>query len=90
MKGTSTAAVLTTVGTLVAMSVAGGPAAPADTVAYVVNVTVRPGYHFANADEALRYGRGICDKVAARDAFARIIDDLKADFEPPTTIRRPT
>jgi hypothetical protein len=30
--------------------------ARADQVAYLVNVTVRPGYDFANADDALNYG----------------------------------
>lgn len=33
----------------------------ADAVAYLVNVTVRPGYNFANADQAIAYGQGICD-----------------------------
>ena len=32
---------------------AGAPTASADAVAYLVNVTVRPVYHFANADQAL-------------------------------------
>jgi hypothetical protein len=32
--------------------------------AAVVNVTVRPGYNFPNADAVLGYGYGICDKVA--------------------------
>lgn len=31
------------------------PHARADVVAYLVNVTVRPGYNFANADAALSY-----------------------------------
>jgi len=32
-------------------------------VAYLVNVTVRPGYNFANADAAIAYGpRGFGDK----------------------------
>lgn len=34
----------------------------ADNVAYLVNVTVRPGYNIPNADAALAYGYGICDK----------------------------
>ncbi|GAC1410596.1 MAG: hypothetical protein NVSMB60_32310 [Mycobacterium sp.] len=41
------------------------PAASADAVAYLVNVTVRPGYNFANADQALAYGHEVCDKIAA-------------------------
>jgi hypothetical protein len=41
---------------IAALSVCGTlcvPSANADAVAYLVNVTVRPGYHFANADAAL-------------------------------------
>jgi len=41
-----------------------GPTARGDAIAYLVNVTVRPGYNFANAEEALAYGHGICDEVA--------------------------
>jgi hypothetical protein len=29
------------------------PDGRADAVAYLINVTVRPGYNFANADDAL-------------------------------------
>lgn len=56
------------------------PVANADTVAYLVNVTVRPGYNFANADQALAYGNGICDKVGRGESYARVIGDIKADF----------
>jgi len=56
------------------------PSARADTVAYLVNVTVRPGYSFANADDAIRYGRRICDKVADGRSYGAVIGDLKADF----------
>ena len=41
------------------------PDAHADAVAYLVNVTIRPGYNFANAQQALSYGNMLCDKVAA-------------------------
>jgi uncharacterized protein DUF732 len=57
------------------------PPARADTVAYLVNVTVRPGYHFANADAAVDYGRGICDRVARGDRYAILIADIKTDFD---------
>jgi hypothetical protein len=56
------------------------PSARADTVAYLVNVTVRPGYNFANADAALNYGHGICDKVSQGHTYAQVIGDIKADF----------
>lgn len=38
------------------------PPAGADTVAYLVNVHVRPGYNFPNAEAAIGYGRTICDR----------------------------
>ncbi len=56
------------------------PPAHADAVAYLVNVTVRPGYGFANADDALAYGHRVCDKVAQGRRYVSLIDDLKADF----------
>jgi hypothetical protein len=61
------------------LTVAAG-SAHADEVAYLVNVTVRPGYNFANADAAIAYGRGICDKIAQGRGFAQIVDDAKVDF----------
>jgi len=68
---------------LAAAAVVAAPAAPnsrADAVAYLVNVTVRPGYNFANADQALAYGHGICDKVEQGRAYAQIVGDVWADF----------
>ena len=56
------------------------PSARADVVAYLLNVTVRPGYNFANADAALSYGHGICDKVSAGRTYAQVMGDVKADF----------
>lgn len=56
------------------------PQARADAVAYLVNVTVRPGYNFPNADTALAYGYGICDKVAAGRTYAQVMGDVKGDF----------
>ena len=51
-----------------------------DVVAYLVNVHVRPGYNFPNADAALSYGYGICDKVAAGRGFPEVMADVRADF----------
>ena len=56
------------------------PCARADVVAYLVNVHVRPGYNFPNAQAALDYGYGICDKVSAGRGYAQVMDDVKADF----------
>jgi hypothetical protein len=56
------------------------PTASADEIGYLVNVNVRPGYNFANADQALAYGRGICDKIASGERYAQLAGDVKADF----------
>jgi Protein of unknown function (DUF732) len=63
-----------------AAAVAVSPCARADVVAYLVNVHVRPGYNFPNADAALSYGYGICDKVAAGRGFPQVMADVRADF----------
>ena len=63
-------------------TVVSAPRVRADVVAYLVNVTVRPGYNFANRDAALEYGQGICRKVARGDGYANIMADVKADFRP--------
>jgi len=54
--------------------------ARADTVPYLIEVTVRPGYNFANADAALGYGNRVCDKVSEGRTYADLIGDVKADF----------
>jgi hypothetical protein len=56
------------------------PWARADQVAYLINVTMRPGYNFANADTALNYGHGICEKISQGMPYGRIMGDVKADF----------
>lgn len=52
-------------------------------MAYLVNVTVRPGYNFPNADAALTYGDGICGKVRAGERYAQIMREVKEDFGNP-------
>lgn len=56
------------------------PPAGGDVVAYLVNVHVRPGYNFPNADAAIGYGNSICDRVAAKMRYAQLVDQVKADF----------
>lgn len=56
------------------------PEAKADAVAYLVNVHVRPGYNFPNAEAAIGYGQTICDRVAAQMGYAELVDQVKADF----------
>ena len=52
----------------------GAPTANADVVAYLVNVHVRPGYNFPNADAAIGYGQTICDRVAAKMGYAELVE----------------
>lgn len=54
--------------------------AHADALGYLVNVTVRPGYNFANAEQAVAYGNGICDKIIGGEPFSQLVADIKADF----------
>ena len=61
-------------------AVALAPPAGADVVAYLVNVHVRPGYNFPNAEAAIGYGNTICDRVAAKMSYAQLVDQVKADF----------
>jgi uncharacterized UBP type Zn finger protein len=56
------------------------PAAHADVVGYLVNVTMRPGYNFANADAALAYGNGICEKIAQGRTYGELMAEVKSDF----------
>jgi hypothetical protein len=49
-------------------------------VAYLLNVTVRPGYSFANADQALACGHRIFGTIARSDGYASIARDVKVDF----------
>jgi hypothetical protein len=64
----------------VAAAVVGSPVARSDATAYLVNVTVRPGYSFANAEQALAYGQHICSQVCAGDGYRMIIGRIKSDF----------
>jgi len=61
------------------------PDAHADTAGYLINVTWmdlswRPGYNFADSDDALRYGYGICDKVSEGRNYAQVMGEVRTDF----------
>ena len=43
-------------------------------MAYLVNVHVRPGYNFPNAEAALGY------RVEAKLSYAQLVDEVKRDF----------
>jgi hypothetical protein len=66
---------------LLALTLGGTARARADAVAYLIEVTVRPGYNFANADDALGYGNQVCDKVSQGRRYADLIGDVKNDFQ---------
>jgi hypothetical protein len=67
-------------GLVLAAGTANAPAAGADVVAYLVNVTVRPGYGFTSADDAIHYGNALCDQIAHGRSYAEIIGSIKSDF----------
>ena len=67
------------VGMLIWLTSGAVPTARADVVAYLLNVTVRPGYNFAGADQAIAYGQGICDKIGAAEPFGQIVGDVQTD-----------
>jgi hypothetical protein len=58
----------------------GSPTACADATAYLANVTVWPGYHFADAQDALSCGQQICDKMSAGRGYALLIGDVEGDL----------
>jgi hypothetical protein len=72
------------VGTFTALGTAGllttAQPAHADNVGYLVNVTVRPGYNFPNADAALAYGNGVCDQINTGVSYGQLVNTIKADF----------
>jgi len=73
-----------TVGALAACAAAVGvdtaQPARADSLGYLVNVTVRPGYNFPNADAALSYGYGLCDQIGSGVSYAQLVNTIKSDF----------
>lgn len=56
------------------------PSAHADNAVYLIDVTVRPGYNFPNADAAVAYGYQLCEKVSGGRSYADLIGDVKSDF----------
>jgi Protein of unknown function (DUF732) len=57
------------------------PSAHADDFAYLIGVTVRPGYNFASAADALNYGHTVCDKVSSGRTYSEMIGEVKKDFD---------
>ena len=67
-------------GVVAAAALSAASPADADATAYLINVTVRPGYNFANAAEALNYGNGICDELAHGRTYPQIMGAVRTDF----------
>lgn len=57
------------------------PPEPSKVFSYLIGVTTRPGYGFANADAALSYGYGICDKVSHGRGYPQIMADVEGDLD---------
>lgn len=60
--------------------VLGSPTARADELGYLVNVHVRPGYNFSNADAALGYGYSLCESLGQGEDYSRLALRIKNDF----------
>jgi Protein of unknown function (DUF732) len=61
----------------------GLPEARADVVAYLVNVTVRPGYGFADVESALSYGNELCMRIRDGRSYSDLMREVKSDFANP-------
>jgi len=82
-KPTLTAALTLPAFAITCAAVLGSPAAHADTVAYLIDVTVRPGYNFANADDAVSYGHTVCTNIGSGRSYADVMGQIKSDFNNP-------
>jgi len=49
----------------------------ADSVGYLVNITVRPGYNFPNADAAVAYGYGVCDRIQQGTGYGALLAEIR-------------
>jgi hypothetical protein len=73
-------------GVIAALSCAAGaglvtaPPSQADDIGYLINVTLRPGYNFANAQAALDYGNGLCDRIGQKQSYADLASSIRSDF----------
>lgn len=56
------------------------PPEPSKVWSYLIAVTTRPGYNFADADAALSYGHGICAKVSQGRAYPQIMAEVEHDL----------
>lgn len=54
--------------------------ARADALGYLVNVTMRPGYQFADADAALAYGYQLCDQTRTGTSYPDLMRGVRSDL----------
>ncbi|MGB5795279.1 MAG: DUF732 domain-containing protein [Mycolicibacter algericus] len=66
-----------------ALAIALAPHAKGDELGYLVNVTMRPGYHFASSADALRYGHDLCGKVSQGYRYSDIVAEVKVELTTP-------
>jgi len=67
-------------GLAVCGSIAVARPAHADSVGYLVNITVRPGYNFPNPDAAIAYGYGICDRIQQGEGYPPLLAGIMTDL----------
>jgi Protein of unknown function (DUF732) len=76
----SIAGVITALACALAAPLLMAPPAAADNIGYLINVTLRPGYNFPNADAALDYGYGLCDRISQKQSYADMANSIRSDF----------
>lgn len=64
-----------------AIPLVSAPIASADGIAYLVDVHVRPGYSFQNAEATLVYGHSVCDRITAGVPDAHLMNQLKSELK---------
>ena len=61
-------------------SIAVARQAHADALGYLVNIMVRPGYNFPNADAAVAYGYGVCDRIKQGIGYGPLLAGIMTDL----------
>jgi hypothetical protein len=82
-KSTLTAALTLPALAMTCAALLGSPPAHADTVASLINITARPGYNFANVDDAVSYGHTVCTNIGSGRSYADVMGQIKSDFNNP-------
>ncbi|BBX22276.1 membrane protein [Mycolicibacter terrae] len=49
-------------------------------MAFLIQVTARPGYNFPNSEAALAYGEALCEKIASGRPYPVMIGEVQNDF----------